>query len=205
MAEKNVAGDTDNELYRKVDGQLHEIKRQMRQRSGCGADFTRLKNALQPVVENTFDTLGHLLHHFIGMVVGLRSDELLHLEYKTIEKNTIVKFGEPLLHNIIVPVQMKDGTYRLVRYHNGESTFVHFLGFFIDELLKEAVEMPIIEHIRDDERYGNLWGVTISNGMCRKQMQFSLDSGAPRFHDYQILPLENHPEAHGSDMFLIKL
>jgi hypothetical protein len=44
---KNVAGD----VYYEIDGQLHEIKRQLRQRGGYPYDPIYLKTALQKIIE----------------------------------------------------------------------------------------------------------------------------------------------------------
>ncbi len=49
----SVAGD----LYFEIDGQLHEIKRLLRQKRGCPYDPALVKKALQAIVEGRFDKL----------------------------------------------------------------------------------------------------------------------------------------------------
>ena len=46
-----VAGD----LYYELDGQLHELKRQLRQPSGYPFDLARLRRYLQGAIEGLFD------------------------------------------------------------------------------------------------------------------------------------------------------
>ncbi len=45
------------EMYQEVDGQLHEIKRQLRQKDGYPFDVQTLRAALQLVIEGKFDDL----------------------------------------------------------------------------------------------------------------------------------------------------
>ncbi|OGL68956.1 hypothetical protein A3B21_04425 [Candidatus Uhrbacteria bacterium RIFCSPLOWO2_01_FULL_47_24] len=54
MATIIVKGD----LYDRLDGKLHEIKRQMRQKEGYGFDSERLDLALQAVIEGRFEAVG---------------------------------------------------------------------------------------------------------------------------------------------------
>ena len=46
------------DLYEAIDGKLHEIKRQMRQKDGYGFDPKRLDSALQAVIEGRFEAVG---------------------------------------------------------------------------------------------------------------------------------------------------
>lgn len=49
------------DMYEAIDGKLHEIKRQIRQKGGYPYDPARLDSALQAVIEGRFEAVGRIL------------------------------------------------------------------------------------------------------------------------------------------------
>lgn len=180
MAE-NVSGET----YKEIDGQLFEIKRQLRQRDGYPFSLKKLRNALQVVVEGTFDTARYILSSRLGTVVGLHPDLLLGIKKEDIERNTILEFGEPLFHNIIVPVQMKDGTYRIVQFNNEDVVFLHFNNFDLDAELDRAIQIPAITRVYHSKDFGYVWRIIIKGERNNESIKFYFNDGRAVFGDHK--------------------
>lgn len=75
MAKTIVAGD----VYRDIDGQLFELKRQLRQPDGYPFDLAKLKVALQQIIEGNFNTPA-------GSVLRSAQAPLFKVEYTNLAK-----------------------------------------------------------------------------------------------------------------------
>ncbi len=171
MAE-NVTGD----VYFELDGQLQEIKRQLRQPGGYPFSLENLKQGLQIIIDNDLMKIGRVLRsHFKIFLKKSGYCFSSRAQY-------VVKFGEPILRDIVVPAKLKDGTYCLFRFkNNGQSTEAHFHSFLgipdsaVNAIMKDAQEMPVLEWVGLDGDI-NAWRLVVVGKTHKKYFEFCFEN-----------------------------
>jgi len=125
MAE-HVAGDE----YFSLDGQLSEIKRQLRQKKGYPNSLSALRNALQDIIHGVF------LEVYPESTISAPSDEG-HVVMRNINH-----YGSGIVTDAIIPVQLSDGSYHVARFENRHLRVLD-LGKEASDVLMRARRMPL--------------------------------------------------------------
>ncbi len=145
MAEQ-VTGDT----YRGIDGQLHEIKRQLRQREGYPHSLEKFKRALQEIIDGHFVDFGAQRLFALKTIVA-------HSGKDGIARLGIKKFGGLLVTDGIIPIQLQNGGYIIAQWHMDADGVVLSpldLGEHGNKHLKKSPGMPTVYlGESEDDRY----------------------------------------------------